>query len=128
LAHLPNLGPKSAQYMQRAGITSFEQLKCLGSVAAYSMVKQVEPSASLNLLWALEGAISGLHWQEVAKEHRTSLLLALETYEKRKEAGLVHSSSPSQSQLAGTLRPNPSIERTVSSGLRPPTTAAHVKR
>jgi hypothetical protein len=36
--------------MQRAGITSFEQLKCLGSVAAYSMVKQVEPSASLNLL------------------------------------------------------------------------------
>ncbi len=33
----------------------------------------------MNLLWALEGAISGLHWQEVAREHRTSLLLAPKT-------------------------------------------------
>jgi DNA transformation protein len=84
LAKLANLGPKSAQFMQRAGITSFEQLKRLGSVRAYSMVKDVEPSVSLNLLWALEGAISGLHWQEVAKEHRTSLLLALETHDRCK--------------------------------------------
>jgi DNA transformation protein len=89
LAKLANLGPKSAQFMQRAGITSIEQLKRLGSVRAYSMVKHVEPSASLNLLWALEGALSGLHWQEVAKEHRTSLLLALETHEqgKKRKAG-----------------------------------------
>ena len=71
--------------MQRAGITSIEQLKHLGSVRAYSMVKKVEPSASLNLLWALEGALTGLHWQEVAKEHRTSLLLALETHEQGKK-------------------------------------------
>ena len=84
LAQLANLGPKSAQFMHRAGITSFEQLKHLGSVRAYSMVKHVEPNASLNLLWALEGAISGLHWREVAKEHRTSLLLALETHEQSK--------------------------------------------
>ena len=82
LAKLANLGPKSAQFLRNAGITSHEQLKQLGSVKAYSMVKQVEPSASLNLLWALEGALSGLHWREVAKEHRTSLLLALETYEQ----------------------------------------------
>jgi len=83
LASLTNLGPKSAQFLQRAGITSPEQLERLGSVVAYSMVKRVEPSASLNLLWALEGAISGLHWQTVAREHRTSLLLALETHEQR---------------------------------------------
>ncbi|MCM0610232.1 MAG: TfoX/Sxy family DNA transformation protein [Ideonella sp. WA131b] len=31
-----------------------------------------------NLLWALEGALTGLPWQVVAKEHRLSLLLALE--------------------------------------------------
>jgi len=85
LAGLVNLGPKSAQFLQHAGITSHEQLERLGSVKAYSMVKQVEPSASLNLLWALEGAISGLHWREVAKEHRTSLLLALETHEQHRQ-------------------------------------------
>ena len=82
LARLANLGPKSVQFLHNAGITSHQQLEQLGSVEAYSMVKQVEPSASLNLLWALEGALSGLHWREVAKEHRTSLLLALETYEQ----------------------------------------------
>ena len=85
LASLANLGPKSAQFLHSAGITSHEQLERLGSVKAYAMVKQVEPSASLNLLWALEGALSGLHWREVAKEHRTSLLLALETYEQGKQ-------------------------------------------
>lgn len=84
LAELANLGPKSAQFLQKAGITSYEQLKRLGSVRAYSLVKQVEPSVTLNLLWALEGAVSGLHWREVAKEHRTSLLLALETHEQTK--------------------------------------------
>jgi DNA transformation protein len=85
LGRLANIGPKSAQFLNNAGIKSLEQLKLLGSVRAYSLVKHVEPSASLNLLWALEGAISGLHWRGVAKEHRTSLLLALETYEQSKQ-------------------------------------------
>jgi hypothetical protein len=35
-------------------------------------------NASLNLLWALEGALTGLPWRVVAQEHRLSLLLALE--------------------------------------------------
>ena len=35
----------------------------------------------VNLLWALEGALTGLPWQAVARDHRTSLLLALETHE-----------------------------------------------
>ena len=52
-------------------------LQALGSVAAYVAVKRVAPQASLNLLWALEGALTGEHWQRVATEHRTSLLLAL---------------------------------------------------
>jgi DNA transformation protein len=36
-------------------------------------------SPGLNLLWALEGALTGCPWQVVAKEHRLSLLLALES-------------------------------------------------
>ena len=42
-------------------------------------------SASLNLLWALEGALTGLHWQVVAKEHRLSLLLALKALQKKEK-------------------------------------------
>ncbi len=78
LASLANLGPKSAAFLAAAGIHTREQLAALGSVAAFAKVKQLEPRASLNLLWALEGALSGLHWRVVASEHRTSLLLALE--------------------------------------------------
>jgi DNA transformation protein and related proteins len=78
LAALANLGPKSAQALVAAGVTSFAQVQRLGSVATYAKVKQVNPRVTLNLLWALEGAVSGLPWQVVAKEHRTSLLLALD--------------------------------------------------
>jgi DNA transformation protein len=66
-----------------AGITSHQQLRALGAVAAYARVKRVAPKASLNLLWALEGALTGLAWQQVARDHRTSLLLALDAHERR---------------------------------------------
>lgn len=61
-----------------AGITTVAQLRRLGAVRAYSKVKATGANASLNLLWALEGALTGQPWQVVAKEHRLSLLLALE--------------------------------------------------
>lgn len=63
-----------------AGIESLAQLQALGAVEAFAQVKRHDPRASVNLLWALEGALTGLHWQVVAREHRTSLLLALEAY------------------------------------------------
>jgi DNA transformation protein and related proteins len=63
------------------GITTPAQLRKVGAVEAYAKAKQANPSASLNLLWALEGALTGLSWREVAKEHRASLLLALEAHE-----------------------------------------------
>ena len=80
LAAWPNLGPKSAAALKAAGIDSIETLRALGSVPAYARVRGVWPAASLNLLWALEGTLTGLRWQEVAREHRTSLLLALEQH------------------------------------------------
>lgn len=81
IADFPNLGPKSQQMLARAGIRTAEDLRRLGSVAAFSLVKRQRGNASLNLLWALEGALTGMPWQEVAREHRTSLLLALDQHE-----------------------------------------------
>ena len=78
LGDLQNLGPKSQAMLAAAGIHSLEQLRTLGSVRAYLRVKSTGANASLNLLWALEGGLTGLHWQVVAREHRLSLLLALE--------------------------------------------------
>jgi DNA transformation protein len=65
--------------LEAVGINSLKELQALGSVRAYARVKASEPNASLNLLWALEGALTGLPWQVVAREHRLSLLLALES-------------------------------------------------
>jgi DNA transformation protein len=78
IADLHGLGPKSQAMLMGAGIKTVTQLKRLGSVRAYAQVKATGANASLNLLWALEGALTGLPWQVVAKEHRLSLLLALE--------------------------------------------------
>lgn len=82
LSEIPNLGPKSQQMLALAGITTLAQLRKLGSVAAYARAKQAGGNVSLNLLWALEGALTGLPWQTVAREHRTSLLLALEEHQR----------------------------------------------
>lgn len=83
IAGLPGLGPKSQQMLAQAGIASIEQLRQLGAVAAYVRTKRAVGGVSLNLLWGLESALSGLPWQQVARAHRTSLLLALEEYERR---------------------------------------------
>jgi DNA transformation protein len=79
IAELQDLGPKSQAMLAAAGIVTVEQLQRLGSVRAYPKVKATGANnASLNLLWALEGALTGLPWQVVAREHKLSLLLALE--------------------------------------------------
>jgi len=82
ISELKSLGPKSQEMLARAGITSVEQLRKVGSVAAYVRAKRANGNVSLNLLWALESALTGERWQEVARLHRTSLLLALEEHEK----------------------------------------------
>ena len=84
LIGLKNLGPRSLGLLAAAGIMSFEQLRQLGAVRAYARVKASGVNnASLNLLWALEGALTGEHWQVVAREHRLSLLLALDALQSR---------------------------------------------
>lgn len=82
MADLRNLGPKSQGMLAQAGIHTPEQLQQLGSVLAYARTKAVCKQASLNLLWALEGALSGRPWQEVAEQDRASLLMALEDVQR----------------------------------------------
>lgn len=79
---LPNLGPKSAEALALAGVRTVDDLRKLGSVRAYAKAKKAGAKVSLNLLWALEGALTDLPWRVVAREHRTSLLLALESLDR----------------------------------------------
>lgn len=81
ISTLPNFGLKSQQMLAQAGIHTIEQLRELGAVRAYVQVKRSGACSSLNLLWAMEGALSGRHWQEVARHDRLRLLLELEDVE-----------------------------------------------
>ena len=78
LAALPNLGPRSAQMLAAAGIGSLAALQRAGAIGAYLRVKRAGGPASLNLLYALVGALDGTHWQQVRRQRRLELLTALE--------------------------------------------------
>jgi len=83
LAALPNLGKVSAQWLLEADIRDFEQLRQLGAVRAWLQVKHNSSTRpSLNLLYALQGAIDNCHWQQVQKQQRQRLLLELEALEE----------------------------------------------
>lgn len=84
LSSLPGLGPKSQHMLAQAGIESVDMLRRLGAVEAFLRVKRAGCRPSLNLLWALEGALTGVSWQTVSRTERTSLLLALEQAETKK--------------------------------------------
>ena len=58
LEHAPNLGPKSLALLAQAGLKTMAQLRNLGAAAAYVKIKRKHPSATMNLLWALEGALT----------------------------------------------------------------------
>lgn len=83
IRELENLGAASERMLAAAGIKTETQLRRLGSVEAFRRVRRSGANPSLNLLWALEGALTGQSWQSVAKEQRLSLLLRLEDAETK---------------------------------------------
>ena len=82
IREFPGLGPKSETMLAEAGIISFAQLKALGPARAFVMVRQTSAKPSLNLLWGMQSAISGVPWQTIARQNRLSLLMELEEIER----------------------------------------------
>ena len=75
-AKLRNIGPKSMAWLRQTGVRSLEDLKAVGALAAYVRVKRAGFRPSLNLLYALEGAILDCHWQDIPEERRAELVIA----------------------------------------------------
>ncbi|MDX1968550.1 MAG: TfoX/Sxy family protein [Planctomycetaceae bacterium] len=70
---LPNLGPQSGQWLRDAKITTIAELERLGPVAAYRLVKHRQPTASLNLLWALAAGLRGQDWRQLSDTSKQQL-------------------------------------------------------
>jgi len=76
---LRNIGPKSMAWLRQTGVRSLDDLKAVGSLAAFVRVKRAGFKPSLNLLYALEGAILDCHWQEIPDARRSELILDAES-------------------------------------------------
>jgi len=77
-AALRGLGPKSASMLADTGFASPEALRSADPFVVYARVKRAHPRASLNLLYALIGAVEDRDWREVARRERTTVLLRLD--------------------------------------------------
>ena len=77
-AKLRNIGPKGAAWLRQVGLRTHEDLLATGAVEAFMRVKRAGFKPSLNLLYALEGALLDCHWQDVPEQRRTELVTAAE--------------------------------------------------
>ncbi|MGH8031830.1 MAG: TfoX/Sxy family protein [Luteimonas sp.] len=75
---LRNIGPKSAAWLRQVGLHTPEDLAEAGPVDAFMRVKRAGFKPSLNLLYALEGALCDCHWQEVSDARRVQLVAQAE--------------------------------------------------
>jgi DNA transformation protein and related proteins len=73
-----NIGPKSMAWLRQTGVRSLVDLQAVGALAAFVRIKRAGFRPSLNLLYALEGAILGCHWQEIPDTRRAELVQAAE--------------------------------------------------
>ncbi len=73
LQHLKNLGKTSAQWLHAAGIHNAEDLRRLGAVDAYRAVKARGFRASKVLLYAIEGALLDINWNQLPSAHKAEL-------------------------------------------------------
>jgi DNA transformation protein and related proteins len=76
---LRNLGPASARRLAAIGVRTEADLRRLGAVGAYARVGFEEGGpASLNLLWALHGALQDVDWRSVSAAEKARLRAELE--------------------------------------------------
>jgi len=78
LRQLPNLRLKIERMLKNVGILTVEDLESIGAVTAYKSISEhYSNNIGLDLLWALEGAIRGVHWSVLPKHVRSALLCEL---------------------------------------------------
>ncbi|MDO4466676.1 MAG: TfoX/Sxy family protein [Bacillota bacterium] len=60
LSKLPNIGKAVEQQLNQVGITTLEELSNVGAKAAWLRIQEIDESACIHRLMALEGAIRGI--------------------------------------------------------------------
>jgi DNA transformation protein len=80
LIRLKNIGPASVRQLRDVGIEDAASLRKLGALAAYHRLKHAFPrEVSLLMLYALEGALRGCHWNHLPPGVKEKLQSAANT-------------------------------------------------
>jgi DNA transformation protein len=65
LSGLKNIGRVTERWLNGIGVFSESDLRRLGAVKAYRLIRARESGATLNLVYALQGALMGMHWSRL---------------------------------------------------------------
>lgn len=68
-----NIGKDTEQKLIAVGIDSLEKLCSIGSEQAFLRLKAIDPGACMSLLYGLEGAITGIKWNNLPDERKAAL-------------------------------------------------------
>jgi DNA transformation protein len=74
LLRLKNLGVASVNILRAVGVHSYEDLRQLGAVEVYRRIKKRGINVSRVMLYALEGALLNVHWNELDPEQKARLV------------------------------------------------------
>ena len=77
LSSLRNLGGRSERWLNEIGIFTRADLERLGSVEIFRLLKQQGYPVSLNLVWAIEGALADQDWREIPSELKREIQRSL---------------------------------------------------
>ena len=73
LSKLPNIGKILEKQLNDVGINTIDDLINLGSKETWLKIKEIDDSACLNRLMALEGAIQNIRWHNLSEEDKDNL-------------------------------------------------------
>lgn len=73
LSGMPNIGKAVEWQLNAVGIDNAEQLTRIGAEAAWLKIRQIDESACIHRLLALEGAIRGIKKSDIPAERKAEL-------------------------------------------------------
>jgi DNA transformation protein len=73
LSKLPNIGKEVEMQLNIIGIFTYDELKDIGTEEAWLKIQEVDTSACIHRLLALEGAIKGVNKTALTQERKADL-------------------------------------------------------
>lgn len=83
LLAMKNLGNTSINWLHAIGINSYQDLREMGAVNAYIKIKRRGIRVSKVLLYALQGALMDIHWNDLPPDMKQQLLTEAQQLESQ---------------------------------------------